>query len=237
MAGSSAAYRACLLIAAGTLLSACAAKTPQGTPGAARIAADPELERRVTRLELQLLEKEAQIQELQASLDDARQEVVRAMAKLQTLASRAEAASAIAEAEVALQSLRAAAGSEPARVRQLLEHSAREFDGGNYGGALYLANQAKSLVRTARGGLLSGQRGSLRQGEVLFAVPLRLQALSRANVREGPGLDFKVLFTVEPGTPLVGHSNVEDWVRVSDETGRGGWVFHTLVGSRQRAEG
>src|SRR3989454_7358635 len=43
-----------------------------------------------------------------------RQEVVRALAKLQTVASRAEAASAIAEAEIAVQALRAATGTQPA---------------------------------------------------------------------------------------------------------------------------
>src|SRR5204863_274769 len=51
------------------------------------------LEQRVARLELQRLERDAQVDQLQGQLDAARREVVRAMAKLQTLASRAEAAS------------------------------------------------------------------------------------------------------------------------------------------------
>ncbi len=58
-------------------------------------ARDSVLEQRVARLELRLAERDAQIEDLQARLDEARQEVVRAMAKLQTVASRAEAASAI----------------------------------------------------------------------------------------------------------------------------------------------
>ncbi len=76
------------------------------------VTRDPELEQKLARTELQLLEKEAQLSELQARLDDARQEVVRAMAKQQSLASRAEAASGMAEAEIALQSLRASAGAQ-----------------------------------------------------------------------------------------------------------------------------
>src|SRR5512133_1887410 len=48
---------------------------------------DPELERRVARLEMRLLEREAQVEDLQSRLDDARAEVVRAMAKLRTVAS------------------------------------------------------------------------------------------------------------------------------------------------------
>src|SRR6267143_6021673 len=77
---------------------------PAPAPDASRASAhEAELDQRVARLELRLLEREAQIDALQERLDDARQEVVRAMAKLQTLATRAGAASAMAEAEVALQ--------------------------------------------------------------------------------------------------------------------------------------
>ena len=71
------------------------------------------LEQRVARLELLVAERDAQVEDLQARLDEARQEVVRALAKLQTVASRAEAASAIAEAEIAVQALRAATGTQP----------------------------------------------------------------------------------------------------------------------------
>src|SRR6267143_449579 len=99
---------------------------------------------------------EAQIDALQERLDDARQEVVRAMAKLQTLATRAEAASAIAEAEIALQPLQAAgtrAAPEYAQARRLLDQSTVEFNKSNYGGALYLASQAKSLAGVGKGRL------------------------------------------------------------------------------------
>jgi len=88
-------------------LAACPGQAPDVTPKSARDAAgagpaavraprDTAMEQRVARLELRLLERDAQLEELQARLDEARQEVVRAMAKLQTVASRAEAASAIA---------------------------------------------------------------------------------------------------------------------------------------------
>ena len=101
------------------------------------------------------MEKEAQVEELQSRLEETRQEVVRAMAKLQTLASRAEAASGIAEAEVALQPLKPGPGQpaapEAMQASRLLKESSTEFDKENYGGALYLANQAKTLAGAARG--------------------------------------------------------------------------------------
>src|SRR5947199_235423 len=65
------------------------------------VVRDTALEQRAARLELKVLEQEAQVDELQSRLDDARHEVVRAMAKLQSLATRAEAASGMAEAEIA----------------------------------------------------------------------------------------------------------------------------------------
>ena len=86
------------------------APTPASLPPDTVRIRDVELEQRAERLELALLERDAQIEELQTRLDETRQEVVRAMAKLQTLATRAEAASGLAEAEVAVQSLKAAGG-------------------------------------------------------------------------------------------------------------------------------
>ena len=197
------------------------------------VVRDPQLEQQLARSELRLLEKEAQIENLQTQLDDARQEVVRAMAKLQSLATRAEAASGIAEAELALQSLQASADAPAvAEVGQLMKQSTAEFDKQNYGGALYLANQAKSLAATVRGQLASADRGSLRPGEMPFALPLELQTTTRANVREGPGGDFKVLFTLPAAAPVTGQSYAEQWVRITDDVGRRGWVYRSLIGRR-----
>jgi TolA-binding protein len=193
---------------------------------------DPELERRLSRAELRVMEKEAQVTELQTRLEDARDEVVRTMAKLQTLASRAEAASAMAEADVALQSLRNAEGArqlpELAQVTKFVQQSTAEFNKQNYGGALYLADQAKTTVTAARA-RLSGGAKNLRQGETQFAVPVRLKVANRGNVREGPGTSFPVVFAVEAGTGLTGFSYTDEWVRVTDDTGRSGWIFRSLV--------
>jgi len=201
------------------------------------VARDTQLEQRAARLELRVLEKEAQVEELQTRLDDARREVVRAMAKLQSLATRAEAASGMAEAEIALQSLRGTGGQqavpELGQAAQLLQLATAEFDRQNYGGALYLANQAKDAAAAGQGRVAGVERGSLRQGEVPFALPLRLQTVGRANVREGPGGGFAILVTLESGAPLTGYSYLDQWVRITDDSGRSGWVYQSLVGRRQ----
>ena len=204
---------------------------------------DTALENRAGRLELKVLEQEAQVDALQSRLDDARREVVRAMAKLQSLATRAEAASGMAEAEIALQALRSNNGNgggsqaspEWAQGSQLLQLASAEFDKQNYAGALYLATEAKNAAAAGQGRVRGGDDpggGSVRKGETPFVLPLRLQTTGRANVREGPGAGFKVSFTVESGVSLTAYSYVDQWVRVRDETDRGGWIHQSLIGRR-----
>lgn len=193
---------------------------------------DPELDRRIATLELKLLEKEAQVEDLEVRLVDTRTAVVRAMAKAQTATSRAEAASGMAEAEVALQSLRASGQpvGEAMQVNHLVRQSSLEFDRKNYGGALYLANQAKALATSyrARGSVAS--REPARPDETAFALPIRLKVESKGNIREGPGTNFGIAFGVESGSILTAFSYTQDWIRVNDERGRPGWIFRGLVG-------
>jgi len=157
------------------------------------------------------------------------------MAKLQTLATRAEAASGIAEAELALQPLKVAApqsSPEAAQARRLLKDSSDEFGKENYGGALYLANQAKTMAAAGRGRLAGGERVPERPGETAFGLPIPLKAVGGGNVREGPGLGARVLFSVQPGDSLTGYSYIDEWIRISDGEGRGGWIFRNLIERR-----
>jgi hypothetical protein len=217
--------------------SACSQPKPVVTPPAPRIVRetvtvrDPELDKRAARAELQLLARDAQIEDLQAKLEDTRAEVVRAMAKLQSVASRAQAASSMAEAEVALQTMKAGGQDDPPEANQvtrLVRQAATEFDKQNYGGALYLANQAKTLVSAYRGRLVGG-RETARPGETPFAVPIKLVTTTRGNVRGGPGTGFPIVFAADSGTTLTGFSYADEWIRISDDGGRGGWIFRTLV--------
>ncbi|HEY6225352.1 MAG TPA: SH3 domain-containing protein, partial [Gemmatimonadales bacterium] len=104
------------------------------------------------------------------------------------------------------------------------------FNKQNYGGALYLANQAKGTAGAGRP-RSSGDVASLRPGEVPFAAPLELQVSSRCKLRDGPGTTFRVLATLEGGASLKGLSHVDQWVRVSTDSGTG-WVFWNLVQRR-----
>jgi uncharacterized protein YraI len=193
---------------------------------------DPEQDKRIGRLELQVLAQDAQIEDLQTKLDETRAEVVRAMAKLQSGANRAQAASAMAEAEVALQTMKSGSPEEPpeaAGITRFVRLAAAEFDKANYGGALYLANQAKGLATAYRGRIAVAGREAARPGEIVFVSPLKLVATTRGNVRGGPGTGFPIVFAADSGATLTGYSYIDEWIRISDDTGRGGWIFRALV--------
>ena len=226
------------LLAVAAIGSACQPKSLKSPgPRVARdtvAVRDPEQDKRIARLELQLLARDAQIEDLQAKLEDTRAEVVRAMAKLQSVASRAQAASAMAEAEVAIQTMKSSSPQqdpppEADQVMRLVRQAATEFDKQNYGGSLYLANQAKTLASSYRGRLAVAGRESARPGETPFAVPLKLVTTTRGNVRGGPGTGFPIVFAADSGTTLTGYSYADAWIRISDDSGRGGWIFRTLV--------
>jgi hypothetical protein len=195
--------------------------------------ASPEVEDRIARLQIRVLERDVQLRGLEEELEATRLELVRNLARLQTQASRAEAASAMAEAEIALGTLRRAPGGEAlpelARGQALFAQSSTEFTRENYGGAVYLATQARSQVRSGQARLRGTQAAEVRSDETLFAVPVPLRATGRSNVRTGPSLDSAVAFTLDAGAQLVGQSYTSQWVRIVDGTGRQGWIFHTLV--------
>jgi len=199
-----------------------------------------ESEERSKALELRLLEKESVIQDLkqrldsqQRSLDEAIQEVVRAKAKMLSLESRAEAASQMAESEIAVKTLEAqVAGTKDPdlpEIRKLLQMSSTEFEKENFGGALYLTIQAKSRIQAAQLRLRSGDKVDPASGEIPFAAPITLTVAKASNVRTKPDLSAPILLTVAAGRTVTGYSHKGEWVRIVCEDGTRGWVHQSLL--------
>lgn len=245
--------RLILILTALTAAGGCSASSPAPTTNApaprdtvvvvdsvrSAPGVDPATEARMARLEIMLLERDARIGELQRTLELTRQEVVRNLAKLQSQASRAEAASGLAEAEIAVQTLGRVPGgralAEYGEAEALVEEGSREFGRDNFGGALYLATQARTLAAGGRTRLAARAGDDLEPGETVFSTPVPLRTVDeRVNVRSGPGLTFAVIATLDPGTAVVGQSYTDEWVRVQEQAGREGWIFHTLVAAPNR---
>jgi SH3-like domain-containing protein len=118
------------------------------------------------------------------------------------------------------------------QAEHLLKLGGEEFRKENYGGVLYLTSQAKTLIKGGQARTTGTQTQPPVEGEVPFSVPVPLRATGKGNVREGPGMNFRVAFVVEDGTPLTGQSYKGTWVRVRSDDGRWGWISHSLIGER-----
>jgi hypothetical protein len=207
-------------------------------------AARKDLEERIADTQFRLLEKDAQIKGLeeqlksqQKALDDAFLEVVRSKAKLRSLETKAEAASNMAEAEIAVKALKVELGAgdqnaDVLRAEQLLKMGAEEFKNENYGGALYLTNQAKAHIKAGQTRFRPGEGMSPHKGETPFSQPLELKLLQRTSLRQDPASNSKILGRLEKGTHVLGYSTVGGWIRVGGEDGAKGWVMRSAVGAR-----
>ena len=207
-------------------------------------AEQKELENKIAQLDIRVMEKDKEIDkltgkvvELQNKLNEAIREVVRAKSKLRSLESKAETATAIAEAEITVKALRIQhpdRDSNPSllQAEQLLAMSSQEFKNKNYSGALYLVNQVKDHISKVQADDGEGKVTQALLGEVPFAKPLELKVTKKSNVREGPGLYFKVVTVVKPSTQVMGYSFKGQWLRIKGDNGVGGWIFQDLVRGR-----
>jgi hypothetical protein len=242
---------AAMLVAGAGLLSGCALMTDQSAQqrqaaterraseetARKQAAANKELDEKLARMHLQALEKDAEIRALNHKLEAAILEVVRAMAKLRGLSGRAEAASNLAETEIALKSIPAELALRPKetdllQAQQLLRMATEEFKKQNYDGTVYLTTQVRMLIKPRNDRLVKGAEVAKTDGEHALSPMLALRASNKSNVREGPGPTFKVLFVVERGTPLSAVSYNGVWVRVKTDDGRAGWVHYSLIDQR-----
>jgi hypothetical protein len=204
------------------------------------------LQSAVTNLEIRILQQQALVNELerrvdaqQKRLDDAITEVVRTKSKLRSIESKAEAASTIAEAEIAVRSIKNRIETkqrdkldELKKAERLLEMSMREFKAQNYGGALYLAVQSKNQVSAGGRRLREHDETARVNGEVAFDQPLTLSLTKNTNLRAGPGLSQPILMTLQQGRAIVGYAYMRSWIRVHTEDGMVGWVHQSLVRAR-----
>ncbi len=204
------------------------------------------LEKDVAALNMRILEYEAIIDDLRARseghqkrLDAAIIEVVRAKARLRSLESKAEAASTIAEAEIAVNAMRKRIDAvddvmkeEFNAAEQLLKMSTREFKNRNFGGALYLANQSKGQVRALQMHLSGDLEKPPMEDEKRFVKPLPLRVLANSNLRSGPGLDKDIVGRLAKDALVTGHAYSGRWVRVETSAGGVGWLFQPLVAPR-----
>jgi Bacterial SH3 domain len=160
---------------------------------------------------------------LQHDLETTENEVIRTKAKLKGIETKAEASSAIAEAQtLVVRSLDQKVKSPNlTRAQEKLELAERQLRGGNYGAAAFFALQAQDLLGRAvqpRSGARAEENGA---GALMVAV-------ASANVRSEPRADAAVVTKLSRGTTVVRLGENGDWLKV-EALGRTGWIAKKLV--------
>lgn len=188
--------------------------------------------------------REAELRDLRSNqrdqvrvLQESTREVTRAKVKLRRLATQADAASYIAEVEVAQESLRASLGAKstiPLMVlaQGLLASTAAPFAQGDYGAAMDRAAQAEQLFTlVAHYQLRPGSRDRV-PGEVPLQVAIPLKVNVEGKLRRQPLDKAPVVATLKRDGLLVAHAYKGLWMQVETEDGRSGWVEQARLGPR-----
>jgi hypothetical protein len=190
----------------------------------------------IERLQKLLAEKDAYIRSQQARQQDQPKPVQETppqaapvQIKLQRLATRPAAASAIAEAEVFMESLKQATavnGEEllQSQAQRFLQAATASFSEDNYAAAMDRAAQARELVEMVR-----NNRTRKADQTVLLQTPLPLRATANSNLRQNPNLKSAVLGVLKKDSILTAEAYQGEWLKVQTAEGEAGWVLNTLV--------
>jgi hypothetical protein len=200
--------------------------------------------REIARLRLELANREEQLRDQRSSqrdqvkvLQESTREVTRAKVKLRRLATQADAASYIAEVEVAMDSLRGSMGATsnvPLMVlaQGILESTSAPFVQGDYGMAMDRAAQAEQLITlVAHYQALPASRVRA-PGEVPLQIAIPLKVTADSNLRRQPFVKAPLVAVLKKDSPLVARAYKGSWLQVETEDGRAGWIDQARLGAR-----
>ena len=243
--------RLCYLLGACALAAGCATAPPPAPepaplvpapglpapPPACAVCVDRTDE--IARLRQELAAREAELRDLRSTqreqvkaVQESTREVTRAKARVRRLATQADAASYLAEVEVALEAARSATPSPLLGLaRAFLEAAQAPFAQGDYASAMDRAAQAEQLVTAAASGAPAASRNRI-EGEVLLQAAIPLKASGESRLRRAPEPRAAVVGTVGRDAALVAHAYKGAWMRVETDDGKLGWVPQAELSAR-----
>jgi hypothetical protein len=199
-----------------------------------------EQNRELARLRQELSARDAELRDLRAqrrdqikALQESTRQAARAKVKLRRFASQANAASYIAEVEVALETLRSSPGAGSrakliALPQAMLESADVEFTQGDYGMAMDRAAQAEQMIAMLTD-VPARAAAPRARAEVPFEVAIPLRVKIDSHLRRQPRGNAPILGIVRQASTVVALAYEGNWVRVRAEDGRSGWIYQTLL--------
>ena len=208
-----------------------AAPIPQHEPCEAQ-------QREIERLQQQLAEKEVLIRNLNArqqdqakALQETTSQVTRDQVRLRRLATQPGAASSIAEAEVAMASLKSSqitAPEQTVQAQRLIDAATASYAKGNYGTAMDHAAQTREFIEMVKDNR-TRKTSDPRFAMVPFNIPIPLRVKSNINLRREPFGSAVKVAALKKDSVLTAQAYLGDWLHVQTSDEHSGWVLNTLV--------
>lgn len=208
-----------------------AAPIPQHEPCEAQ-------QREIERLQQQLAEKEVLIRNLNArqqdqakALQETTSQVTRDQVRLRRLATQPGAASSIAEAEVAMASLKSSqitAPEQTVQAQRLIDAATASYAKGNYGTAMDHAAQTREFIEMVKDNR-TRKASDPRFVMVPFNIPIPLRVKSNVNLRREPFGSAVKVAALKKDSVLTAQAYLGDWLHVQTSDEHSGWVLNTLV--------
>ena len=170
-----------------------------------------------------------EIVRLKAELARAEETLVAVESGLQSGYTRADAVKAMAEAQIQLEKTKGVApwhAEEIAQAQSKLKTAQSHIDAGRFGAALFFVYRVNSIVKN-----VNSEAEAIRTSPNLLFV-----SNGRANLRDGPSTDHKIITTLTEDTPLFLEEREKKWALVRTLSGTVGWIHVELV-TRERPEG
>lgn len=192
----------------------------------------------VARLRQALAARDAEVRDLRAAQrEQARlaaassRDAARAQARQRRLATQADAASGLAEAEVAEEAARERVPLAPvpallALARACLDAATTAYARGDYGATLERAQQALTLLASLPA---PDKPGTQADTPLAGGIPVRATARTGLRTRPGQG---RVIVTVDVRAPLVAEAYRAGYLWVASANGVRGWIAAEQVAMR-----
>lgn len=197
----------------------------------------------IARLRQLLAEKELLIRSQQAQqreqtevLQASSLQASRAQLKLSRLATQPEAASALAEVEVAMAAMHPSDAAAPEddlllQAQSFLAAANAAYTNNDFATSMQRATQAAEIIDMVKARHSRKASGTPRV-TVAFQTGIPLRTLTDCNLRQLPRGNAKILGILKKDAALTALAYRGNWLRIQSEDGRRGWVLGTLLEAR-----
>jgi hypothetical protein len=181
-----------------------------------------ELESQLAQIQERVHGLQREQERLRADLVDAELTLVLVESGLEAHRSRADAVSLLADARIVLgRAERAAPWRESilTEAREQLRSAEDQLEAGHIGAAVFFTTRARRIADNV-----------LREtDDFIGAEGVLAVRTARANLRQGPSMNYRVLRVLEEDTPLLPRTHSGNWVQVLTPQGDLGWIYGELV--------